>query len=114
MRPVHGESALRRPIWDCESEALNVDLPLRARFEQPTIADLALPTMQRMSEMAPSEEIDRLLNSLETPAKFYYLQRSPEDLFQGGNASPGANNLFDACVDPNSTTISNTDVIYVI
>jgi hypothetical protein len=46
---LHGKSALRRPILDCESEALNVDLPLRARFEQPTIADLGPLTMQRMT-----------------------------------------------------------------
>jgi hypothetical protein len=45
--------------------AFDVDLSLRAFFEQPTIAGLALLIMQRMSEVSPCEEIDRLLNSLE-------------------------------------------------
>jgi amino acid adenylation domain-containing protein len=60
-----GHSLLGTRVIAALREEFGVDVPLRALFEKPTIADLALAVAQARVEQSTSSEVDALLDSLE-------------------------------------------------
>ena len=59
--------------------AFGVVLPLRALFDSPRVADMAVIVTQHLSEGAQEEEVERLLAELETPARAKSEQSGRDD-----------------------------------
>jgi amino acid adenylation domain-containing protein len=60
-----GHSLLGTRVIAALREEFGVEVPLRALFEKPTIADLALAVAQARVEQSAASEVDALLDSLE-------------------------------------------------